>query len=76
MKGISPPRQDRPTEAGDAIPLETAFVGGGHLNASGEISSIEAFSGAGFEGISTLVFISNKENGMDESGQWKVGRTD
>lgn len=58
------------------LSLGTAFAGVGHLNASGEVSSIEAFSGAGFERISTLIFISNNKHAMDESGQGKAGRTD
>ena len=72
----SPHGKTGPLEVGDAIVLETAFVGGGHLNASGKASSIKAFSGVGFEGVSSIVFVSNKEKAVGPSGQWQVEKTD
>ena len=61
--------------AGDALVLETAFAGGGHLNASGEAFSVESFTGVGFEDISGLVFVSKKGNDLDRSARWKVEKT-
>lgn len=71
----SPEGKSGPIKIGDTIVLESAFPSAGHLNAFGEPSRIEAFSGVGFEEISSIVFVSEKEKVAGPSSQWTVGKT-
>ena len=56
--------------------LETAFAGGGHLNASGQASRIAAFEGGGFEEVSGIAFVSDRDAVIGESGQWSIKPAD
>lgn len=70
----SPQGKTGPLKVGGAVVLESTFAGGGHLNAAGKASSISEFT-AGFENISSIVFVSKKGEAAGPSGQWKVEKT-